>query len=99
MVFFTSWSALSRRNRTSAPESAVWFRAAIRASDTARVLSPSSPSCSQLSRAAFRAASEVVSRAALAWVLTWLRCWSTDRHMPREYSALFSKRELDRAGP
>ena len=65
-IALTSWSALSRRNFTSALVSAVAFRAASAATDTARVLSPSSPSASQASRAAFRAASEVAATAASA---------------------------------
>ena len=99
MLFFTSASVRSFRNWISSLSSPVAVNALLTASETALVSCGSSPFSSHCTSASFRVSSDVFSTTALAWVLVCVRICSTLRHIPRLYSALFSNRELDGAGP
>ena len=99
MLFFTSWSWAFRTASMRSPVSGQAFRAAMTASLSSMVRCLSSKPSSHAERAAFRVSSFVSSSSSRTSRWRRSRCWRTLRTMPREYSALFSKRELERAGP
>ena len=92
-------SAADFSSEDALPEAATVSSAATSASEAGFEASKSSKVSSHWSMAAFTVSSVLVSRYASTRAFSAARCCWTERTMPRENSALFSKSEFVQAGP